>query len=87
MSTHLEKSLFIDALELTDPSARQAFLDQACAGNPALRARLDRLLDAQEPADTFFTLPTPPISRPQPRRDWTASPPPPSGYQLPHRAL
>ncbi|MBW8781667.1 MAG: serine/threonine protein kinase [Verrucomicrobia bacterium] len=62
MPTHLEKSLFIDALELADPAKRKAFLDQACAGNPPLRSRLDRLLNAQTPADTFFSLPLTPGS-------------------------
>jgi serine/threonine protein kinase/tetratricopeptide (TPR) repeat protein len=43
-----EESLFAAALAKTDAAERQAFLDQACAGDPALRQRLDRLLAADE---------------------------------------
>ncbi|HVJ83279.1 MAG TPA: hypothetical protein VNC50_19595, partial [Planctomycetia bacterium] len=39
--------LFFAALERTDPQERTSFLDEACAGNPALRARVERLLAAQ----------------------------------------
>ena len=39
-----ELDLFTEALKRTDPAGRAAFLDQACAGNPELRRRLeDRL--------------------------------------------
>jgi len=38
-----EESLFASALEKTTPADRRAFLDQACAGDAALRRRLDRL--------------------------------------------
>jgi eukaryotic-like serine/threonine-protein kinase len=41
-----ERSIFIAALEKGDPAERAAYLDQACAGDQALRKRLDRLLDA-----------------------------------------
>jgi hypothetical protein len=36
--------LFTEALSLTDQAERAAFLDQACAGNPELRRRLEELL-------------------------------------------
>ena len=49
-----EKSLFNAALELTDPAQRRAFIDKACAGDQALRARIDRLLKASETADDFL---------------------------------
>ena len=32
-----EQSIFIEALEKEDPVERAAFLDQACAADPALR--------------------------------------------------
>src|SRR5262245_1086944 len=41
-----EESLFLAALERTDPADRQAFLDQACAGDAELRRRIDLLLAA-----------------------------------------
>jgi hypothetical protein len=39
-----EQSLFIEALEKKDPAERAAFLERACAGDAALRQRLERLL-------------------------------------------
>lgn len=39
-----ELDLFTEALNRTDPAERAAFLDQACAGNPDLRRRLEELL-------------------------------------------
>ena len=39
-----ELDLFIEALSTTDPAERAAFLDQACAGKPELRRRLEELL-------------------------------------------
>lgn len=45
-----EEDLFFAALELPDAD-RAAFLDRACAGAPALRARLDQLLAAHATAD------------------------------------
>jgi serine/threonine protein kinase/WD40 repeat protein len=44
----IEETLFTAALERTDPARRKAFLDEACAGNLALRARVVRLLAAHE---------------------------------------
>src|SRR5262249_56261663 len=41
-----EESLFAAALEKPTLAQRQAFLDEACAGDPALRQRLERLLAA-----------------------------------------
>jgi serine/threonine protein kinase/tetratricopeptide (TPR) repeat protein len=45
-----EESLFAAALAKATPAERQVFLDQACAGDDALRRRLDRLLAADEQA-------------------------------------
>src|SRR4051812_41141099 len=42
------ESLFEAALERTSPAERQAFLDEACAGDGALRKRVERLLLAHE---------------------------------------
>ena len=41
-----EFELFDAARKITDPVARAAFLDQACAGNAALRASVESLLNA-----------------------------------------
>jgi eukaryotic-like serine/threonine-protein kinase len=41
-----EETLFAAALEKSTPSDRQAFLEKACAGDVALRRRVERLLAA-----------------------------------------
>jgi serine/threonine protein kinase/tetratricopeptide (TPR) repeat protein len=43
-----EKSIFLEAIELTSAAERAAYLDQACEGNPALRAEVEALLRAHE---------------------------------------
>jgi WD40 repeat protein/serine/threonine protein kinase len=55
-----ERSLFLAALEIADPAARAAYLDQACAGDAALRQRLDVLLRAH--AEPGSLLPQPQIT-------------------------
>jgi serine/threonine protein kinase/Flp pilus assembly protein TadD len=49
-----EQTIFIEALEQEDPAARAAFLDRACAGDAALRERIDRLLQRHAQADSFL---------------------------------
>ncbi len=49
-----EEILFDAARSLTTPAQRKAFLDQACAGDPDLRARVEELLAAEVEADQFF---------------------------------
>ena len=53
-----ERDLFIAALQKEDPAERAAFLDQACAGDAALRQRLDVLLQAHHLADHFLQKPS-----------------------------
>jgi hypothetical protein len=65
-----EQTLFAEALERTDPRDRAAFLDQACQGDLALRARIERLLAQHEHAGDF--LQSPPHA-PQPTVDEPAS--------------
>src|SRR5437868_1349741 len=52
-----EQSVFIEALEKEDPAQRAAFLDQACASDPALRQRIERLLQRHQEADGFLESP------------------------------
>jgi serine/threonine protein kinase len=49
-----EEVLFDTARRLTDRAGREAFLQQACAGDPALRARVETLLTASDAAEDFF---------------------------------
>src|SRR6516164_1985083 len=43
-----EKSIFLQAIEMTSANERAAYLDQACEGNPTLRAEVEALLLAHE---------------------------------------
>jgi serine/threonine protein kinase/tetratricopeptide (TPR) repeat protein len=52
-----EESLFHQALQQPDAAARAAFLDQACANQPELRARLEKLLQAHEAPAALFDRP------------------------------
>ena len=56
----IERALFDAALELPDPALREAFLDKTCAADPAMRARLGKLLAAHIHADDFFAF-VPPV--------------------------
>src|SRR5437016_126536 len=52
-----EETIFNAAVELRDPAKRAAYLDLACDGDRALRARLEKMLAAD--ADSFFEKPIP----------------------------
>jgi eukaryotic-like serine/threonine-protein kinase len=53
-----EVALFSEALEL-EASQRAAYLDEACADDPALRLRLEALLRVHEEAIPFLEAPAP----------------------------
>jgi hypothetical protein len=48
------KAIFFDALEQKSPQDLIAFLDESCAGDPALRARVEELLLAHKEAGNFL---------------------------------
>src|SRR5687767_2183340 len=50
------KALLESAIE-RDPLARNAFLDEACAGDPALRSEVDALIDSHARAGEFIESP------------------------------
>lgn len=52
-----ERIIFDAALEISDPSARREYLDQACRDAPELRARVEHLLRAFDSAGTFLQQP------------------------------
>jgi hypothetical protein len=54
-----EQSLFIEALDKEDAAERAAFLDHACAGDPALRDRIERLLQRHQQPGSFLGSPLP----------------------------
>ena len=49
-----EQTIFDAARQLPDAQARVAYLDSACAGDPPLRERIERLLQASQRADEFL---------------------------------
>src|SRR5262249_8858965 len=53
--------IFLAALERESAAERSAYLADACAGNPDLRRRVDRLLEAQGKDDSFLEAPAPEI--------------------------
>jgi serine/threonine protein kinase/tetratricopeptide (TPR) repeat protein len=54
---HTPRRLFNQALELADPAQRAVFLYKACAGDAALRQRVEDLLRAYEQAGDFLEQP------------------------------
>ncbi len=52
-----ERSVFLEALELPSALARAAFLDTACAGQPAFRERIESLLRDHAEMDAFLEVP------------------------------
>src|SRR5690242_2044112 len=52
--------LFLHALELSAPGARQEYLDGACGRDAALRAEVEALLDASTRAGSFLESPAVP---------------------------
>ncbi len=55
-NTNLE-AIFSEAIELSDPARRGAYLDEVCAGDVQLRNRVRRLVDASQRADSFMDEP------------------------------
>ena len=54
-----EESIFVAALEQRTPAERAAYLDEACAGDAALRQRVAALLRSHEGAGDFLRKPAP----------------------------
>ena len=62
-----EESIFAQALDISSPAERAAFLDRACGQNPALRAEVEALLGAHGRAGGLLDLPDKPLPQPPPR--------------------
>jgi serine/threonine protein kinase len=54
VTKQLEDAIFFTALHLTDPEQRRVYLDQSCAGNPALRSLVEEMLASQEKAEQLL---------------------------------
>jgi tetratricopeptide (TPR) repeat protein len=66
-----EREIFIAARQLQDPAAREAFLDQACAGDLELRRRVVALLEEQAQLGSFLEhtqRPAPTVDEPPPEQ-------------------
>src|SRR5262249_35573801 len=48
------RAVFDRALEIEPPGERRAYLEEACAGNPGLREKVEGLLSAYEAAGSFL---------------------------------
>src|SRR5262249_56255886 len=57
--TMTERSIFLAVLEIDDPGERSAYLDRACAGDPALRSQVEQLLKAHQEPGHFMERPAP----------------------------
>ncbi len=57
------KSVFGRAAEIPSPGGRAAFLDEACAGHPSVRAEVETLLKAFGNAKSFMAAPAAPRGR------------------------
>jgi hypothetical protein len=54
-----ERTIFMAALEKSTPEQQAAFLDEACAGDAALRERIEALLRSHEQGGSFLGQPVP----------------------------
>ncbi len=52
-----ERSIFLSALDIHDETARQAYLDEACAGDAQLRTEVEALLKSHTTAGSFLETP------------------------------
>jgi serine/threonine protein kinase len=52
-----ERAIFFEAVEKDDPAERAAYLDDACAGDPNLRRRIDALLQSHATVGDFLDMP------------------------------
>ncbi len=66
-----ERAIFEAAIEITNTVKREAFLNEACAGDAALRERLDVLLASHGKASQFLSVPA--VDQIQPSRDAASS--------------
>lgn len=56
-----ERTVFLEALDRTNPADRRTYLDEACRGDPDLRTRVESLLRSHERAGDFLEAPAVPL--------------------------
>src|SRR5687768_10251733 len=52
-----ERSIFVTALDLASPAERAAYLEEACSADPAMRSRVEALLDSHARIGEFLETP------------------------------
>ncbi len=52
-----ERTIYLAALDITDPAERSAYLDRACVGNAKLRQQVNALLVANDRSGEFLDVP------------------------------
>ncbi len=60
-----ERSIFLAVLDIEEPAEQAAYLDRACAGDSALRARVEQLLQTHREPGPFMDLPAAALVNPQ----------------------
>jgi serine/threonine protein kinase/formylglycine-generating enzyme required for sulfatase activity len=80
-----ERVIFDAAVEISDPKARQTFIEKACEGNAELFARVAALLKSHDEAGSFLEIPAVEFdgTLPETRVDQTLAHPPVSSVQSP----
>src|SRR5439155_18559582 len=68
-----ERDIFLAVLDLPDPAARTAYLDEACGGDTALRARVEALCRSHDAAGSFLAEPA--VAAAEPDRATRTLPP------------
>jgi hypothetical protein len=48
------EDIFLNARDISEPARRAAYLNQACGGDPAIRARVEKMLSDAAGAEAFF---------------------------------
>jgi serine/threonine protein kinase/WD40 repeat protein len=56
-----DRSIFLEAVEHVPPAQWPEFIDGACSGDATRRERIERLLAAHRPADSFMAVPAAPL--------------------------
>jgi serine/threonine protein kinase/tRNA (Thr-GGU) A37 N-methylase len=80
-------TIFSEAMELTDPAARAAYLHAACAGDTALRRRVEELLAAHQGAGRFLEGDPTSVPEAKPFRGVEETEASPSGSALPPQSV
>src|SRR5438034_8988698 len=66
-----ERDIFLAVLDLPDPTARAAYIDAACGGDNARRARVEALIRSHDAAGSFLAEPA--VAAPEPGQAVTRS--------------